>query len=105
MSSRLGEKIHKLRKAKNLTLEQLAEQTDSSKGYIWELENRDTRKPSAEKLMKVAEVLGVTTEFLLDDSKAEPDGGVLQTAFFRKFEKLDEDDQKKLMKIIEDWGG
>lgn len=50
-------------------------------------------------------MLGVTTDFLLDDSKSEPDGGVLQTAFFRKFEKLGEDDQKKLMKIIEDWGG
>lgn len=104
MANSLGEKIRVLRKAKEFTLEQLAEQTDSSKGYIWELENRDTRKPSAEKLMKIAEVLGVTADFLLDDSKTQPDDGVLKTAFFRKFEKLDENDQKKFMKIIEDWG-
>mgnify|MGYP003400529237 FL=1 len=45
MSSALGDKIRKLRKeVKKLTLEELAEQTGSSKGYIWELENRDTRK-------------------------------------------------------------
>jgi transcriptional regulator with XRE-family HTH domain len=104
VSSRLGDKIRELRKAKDLTLEQLAEQTDSSKGYIWELENRDTRKPSAEKLMKIAEVLGVTTEFLLDDSKDSPDDSVLKKAFFRKFEKLTENDQKKFMKIIDEWG-
>lgn len=104
MSGRLGDKIRELRKAKKLTLEQLAEQTDSSKGYIWELENRDTRKPSAEKLMKIAEVLGVTTEFLLDDSKDKPDDSVLKAAFFRKFEKLEADDQKKFMKIIKEWG-
>lgn len=102
--SRLGEKIHALRKAKGLTLEQLAEQTESSKGYIWELENRNTRKPSAEKLMKIAVILGVTAEFLLDDDKSEPDDTVIKTAFFRKFEKLDENDQKKFMRIIEDWG-
>jgi transcriptional regulator with XRE-family HTH domain len=104
VSNCLGEKIRKLRKAKELTLEELAEQTDSSKGYIWELENRDTKKPSAEKLLKIAEVLGVTNEFLLDDSKKKPDDEILKTAFFRKFEKLEESDQKKLMKIIEDWG-
>ena len=105
MSNRLGEKINALRKTKGLTLEQLAKQTESSKSYIWELENRDTRKPSAEKLMKIAVILGVTSEFLLDDGKLEPGDAVLKTEFFRKFEKLNEGDQKKIMRIIEDWGG
>ena len=99
----LGEKIRRLRKEKGFTLEQLAEQTDSCKGYIWELESRDTRKPSAEKLMKIAGALNVTTEFLLDDTKHTPDDSVLKNAFFRKFEKLNQDDQKKFMKIIEGW--
>lgn len=104
MSNSLGEKIRRLRKEKDLTIEQLAEQTDSSKGYIWELENHDTRKPSAEKLIKIAAILNVDTEFLLDDSKDTPDDNVLKNAFFRKFEKLNQEDQKKFMKIIEGWG-
>ena len=104
MSNSLGEKIHRLRKAKGLTIEQLAEQTDSSKGYIWELENRDTRKPSAEKLVKIAVILNVNIEFLLDDSKDTPDDNVLKNAFFQKFEKLNQEDQKKFTKIIEVWG-
>jgi DNA-binding XRE family transcriptional regulator len=37
----LGDKIRALRKEKKLSLEQLAELTDSSKSYIWELENKD----------------------------------------------------------------
>ncbi len=47
MPSPLGEKIRALRKQKKLSLEQLAELTDSSKSYIWELENKDDPKPSA----------------------------------------------------------
>ena len=104
MSNNLGEKIRELRKAKELTLERLAEKTDSSKGYIWELENRGTRKPSAEKLLKIAEALGVTTEYLLDDNKDNPDNEVVKSAFFRKFDKLKSSDQKKIMNIIDEWG-
>ena len=87
MSNSLGEKIRRLRKEKALTIKQLADQTDSSKGYIWELENRDTRKPSAEKLIKIAAILNVDIEFLLDDSKDTPDDNVLKNTFFQKFEK------------------
>ncbi len=99
----LGDKIRELRKAKGMTLEQLAAQTESSKGYIWELENRNTRKPSGEKLLKIAEALGVTAEFLLDDDKNSPDDTVLKSAFFRKFEKLKAGDQERIMKIVEGW--
>lgn len=87
-----------------MTLEQLAEKTESSKGYIWELENRETKRPSAEKLQKIAEALRVTTEFLLDEGQANPDDDVLTQAAFRKFGKLAEPDQKKILKIIESWG-
>lgn len=49
MPTALGEKIQKLRKAKGLTLDRLAELTESSKSYIWELENKSPPRPSAEK--------------------------------------------------------
>lgn len=104
MSNKLGDKIRKLRKDQNLTLDELAKRTESSKGYIWELENRDTRRPSAEKLMKIAEILETTTDFLLDTNKAEPDNTDLQATLYRNFEKLDEDDQKRFLKMVKDWG-
>ena len=47
MATTLGEKIRTLRKEKGYTLEKLAELTDSSKSYIWELENKSPPRPSA----------------------------------------------------------
>jgi transcriptional regulator with XRE-family HTH domain len=99
----LGEKIRKHRQEKGYSLDQLAELTDSSKSYLWELENRDTRKPSAEKLTRIAQALSVTTDYLLDDSAA-PNEGVLKEAFFRKFNKLDPEDQRKIEQLIDVWG-
>ena len=103
MSRSLGAKIKRHRQEKGYSLEKLAELTDSSKSYIWELENRDTRKPSAEKLTRIAQALSVTTDYLLDDS-AEPGNDVLKEAFFRRFSKLDRDDQEKIEQMIDLWG-
>ena len=72
MTTSLGEKIRHHRQEKGYSLDKLAELTESSKSYIWELENRDTRKPSAEKLTRIAQALSVTTDYLLDE-KATPD--------------------------------
>jgi transcriptional regulator with XRE-family HTH domain len=101
--SPLGDKIRALRKQKKLSLEQLADLTDSSKSYIWELENKDDPKPSADKIGKIAAVLDVTTEFLLIESTATPDEAVLDEAFFRKYKTMSEPDKKKLRKILEAW--
>jgi len=101
--SPLGDKIRTLRKEKKLSLEQLAELTDSSKSYIWELENKDDPKPSAEKIGKIATVLEVTTEFLLSDSTSTPDEEVIDEAFFRKYKTMSEPDKKKIRKIIDAW--
>src|ERR1700730_107611 len=102
MPSSLGDKIRKHRLEKGYSLDKLAKRTDSSKSYLWELENRDTRKPSGEKLTRVAEALSVTTDYLLDES-AEPNENVLREAFFRKFNKLDPNDQKKIEQMIDAW--
>ena len=48
----LGRKIRELRKEKGYTLEKLAELADSSKSYIWELENKNPPRPSAERWRK-----------------------------------------------------
>lgn len=103
MPSPLGDKIRTLRKQKKLSLEQLGELTDSSKSYLWELENKDEPKPSAEKIGKIAAVLEVTTEFLLTESMATPDVEVLDEAFFRKYKNMSDDTKKRLRKILDTW--
>ena len=50
----LGEKLRRLRKKKGYTLDKLAELTDSSKSYIWELEKKKPPRPSGEKISRIA---------------------------------------------------
>jgi transcriptional regulator with XRE-family HTH domain len=101
--SPLGEKIRALRKAKKLSLERLADLTESSKSYIWELENKDDPKPSAEKIGKIAAVLDVTTEFLLTESTTTPGEEVIDEAFFRKYKSMPDDTKRRLRKILDAW--
>jgi transcriptional regulator with XRE-family HTH domain len=103
MPTTLGEKLRAHRQKLGYSLDDLAGLSDSSKSYLWELENRDTRKPSAEKLTKIAEVLQVTTEYLLDE-KADMDDAQIKEAFFRKFNKLEDGDKKRIEDMINAWG-
>jgi transcriptional regulator with XRE-family HTH domain len=104
MPSSLGQKIKKLRVAKRMTLDQLAEIAGASKSYIWELENRETPpQPSANKIFAIAAALGVTPEFLLSDARTEPDETVLDEAFYRKYKQLPSDMRRRLRQILDAW--
>lgn len=103
MPSLLGDKIRAARTALNMSLEQLATQTGSSKSYVWELENRDNPNPSAEKLAKLAEELRVTIEFLRAGAEVSADEKVKDLAFFRKYQGLEPKDKEKLRKFVELW--
>lgn len=103
MPSPLGDKIRALRKQKKLSLDQLAELTESSKSYMWELENKDDPKPSADKVARIATALEVTTEFLLSDSVAAPGEEVIDEAFFRKYKTMPEGTKKQIRKILDSW--
>lgn len=103
MTSALGNKIQKLRKEKGLTLDQLAERTESSKSYIWELENKNPPRPSADKLSKVAAQLGVTIEYLLDRKEKIAEADAVDELFFRDYRKMNPELKKKIRKMIKLW--
>ncbi|WP_061542172.1 helix-turn-helix domain-containing protein [Collimonas fungivorans] len=97
----LGEKLRDLRKKKGLTLDKLAIQSGLSKSYIWELENRDSQKPSAEKLTALADVLGVAMSYFIEDDVRAPQERHVDEAFFRNYQKLDDTSKEQLRKILE----
>lgn len=99
----LGERIKKLRKIKGFTLEELATTIGSKKSYIWEIENKGVKCPSAEKVLAIAKALDVTVEYLLGHKDLKPAVDEKQTVFFRKMGELTQDDQDKIMKIINAW--
>ena len=62
MASAFGARLRRLREAKKLTLQQVADAVGCTKAYIWELEMKDGQRPSAERIQAIAKVLGVTME-------------------------------------------
>ena len=100
MPSKMSHKIKKFRKQWGLTLDALAVQTDSSKSYIWGVENKDTQ-PSPKKLVAIAEALKTTPDFLLDDTKEEMTLSDEEDRFFRKYRSLTSEDRKKMDQIID----
>ena len=103
MPTALGEKIQKLRKAKGLTLDKLAELTESSKSYIWELENKSPPRPSAEKLSRIATQLGVTIEYLLDTGDTVTEEEAVDASFYRKYQNMPAATKAKIRKLVDVW--
>ncbi len=101
--SALGDKLREQRKKKGYTLEKLAELSESSKSYIWELENKNPPRPSAEKIAKIATVLGVTTEYLLDPNDELHVADATDEAFYRKYRRMNADTKDRIRRMVEVW--
>ncbi|RWD79105.1 helix-turn-helix transcriptional regulator [Mesorhizobium sp.] len=101
MTTPLGDKIRDLRKAKGYTLDKLAELTDSSKSYIWELENKNPPRPSAEKVARIAAALEVTSDYLVDTSATVTVEDAADQAFYRKYRDMDPITKKKIRRMVD----
>lgn len=97
----LGEKIRTLRKAKGMTLDDLAVKIDAQRSYIWGIENGRIQNPSAENLTRIAKILNTTINTLLDDINSEEEEK--KEILYRNYRQLAEADQKKIDEIIELW--
>lgn len=100
MPTRLGEKLRNLRKERGWTLDELALKANLSKSYLWELENRESQRPSAEKLTALGDALGVSSTFFLEEDSRAPEERHLDDAFFRNYQKLNPEDKEQLRKIL-----
>ena len=100
MPTPIGTKIRQLRKERGLSLDQLATLAETSKSYLWELENRETANPTMDKVAKIADKLGVTAEFLLNDDEAEPSESDADQVFFRNYKKLPAPTKQQIQDIL-----
>jgi transcriptional regulator with XRE-family HTH domain len=78
----LAERLRSIRAAKGLSLDELASSASISKTYLWELE-RDlggVKKPSADVLLKIANVLHVTIGDLLELPTVRVDDRTIEIA-------------------------
>jgi len=101
MATKIGEKLRSLRKATpGMTLDKLATAAGMSKSYLWELENRDSPRPSAEKLAALAAVLGVPTDYFFVEDVTEPEEQHLDNGFYRDYLQLEPADKEQLRRIL-----
>jgi transcriptional regulator with XRE-family HTH domain len=104
MPTILGEKIRRLRKEKGYSLDKLAELSESSKSYIWELENKGVPRPSAKKLTKIADQLDTTIEYLLDQGEVISTEDAADAKFYRQYRKMDTATKSKIRRMVKLWG-
>ena len=96
MTRSLGDKIRRLRKEKQLTLDGLAMLTNSSKSYIWELENKNPPRPSAAKIAQIAKALEVEIDYLIDDKTQISEDDAKDMKFYRYYRKLPPETREKI---------
>ena len=84
-----------------MTLDELAAAASMSKSYLWELENRPSPKPSAEKLDALAKILGKPVSYFLEEEGTTPEEEYEHEAFFRNYKTLDPDDRERVRRIVD----
>jgi len=89
---------------RKFTLDKLAELSGSSKSYIWELENKDPSRPSAEKLAKIAENLGTTLDYLLGEEDSFTEENAADALFYRRYRRMNPETRAKIRRTVALWG-
>jgi transcriptional regulator with XRE-family HTH domain len=65
------------------------------------LENRESSKPSVDKLQSIAKALDLDVAFLMDDAIEEMQEEHLDRQFFRNFTQLDASDKDRLRMFVD----
>lgn len=101
MASALGGRLRRLREAKKLTLQQVADAVGCTKAYIWELEMKDGQRPTAERVQALAKVLGVTMEDIMGEPiQKVPEASLEDVAFFREYAGMSEEEKKHYQDVL-----
>lgn len=97
----LGDKLTMLRKQKNLSQGDLADKIGVSRDAIGKYERGDIM-PTADKAKKMADVLGVSLDFLMsDDDKQEAAMDKDMLYRMQELQKLPDNEKDKITSIID----
>ena len=101
MASAFGARLRRLREAKKLTLQQVADAVGCTKAYIWELEMKDGQRPSAERIQAIAKVLGVTMEDVMGEPIEQvPQASPEDVAFFREYAGMTDEEKDRYRQAL-----
>ena len=101
MASAFGVRLRRFREAKKLTLQQVADAVGCTKAYIWELEMKDGQRPTAERVQKIAQVLGVTMEDVMGTPMEQaPDASPEDVIFFREYGEMTDEEKDRYRQAL-----
>ena len=101
MASAFGARLRRLREAKKLTLQQVADAVGCTKAYIWELEMKDGQRPSAERIQAIAKVLGVTMEDVMGEPIEQvPQASPEDVSFFREYAGMTDEEKDRYRQAL-----
>ena len=99
----LGKRIKRLRKEKNLTQKQLAQQVDTSPAQLNKYES-GVNAPPVEKLLLLAEVLGCSIDFLVAGNNNSAKAPINNQRLAHRFQVIDElelEDKELIIKVLD----
>lgn len=94
-------KLHDLRIAKRLSLQDVASAVGISKAHVWNLEKGLTGNPSMELVIKLAELFRVRVADLVGDDPNGDDEPAEMVAMFRDLKKLEDRDRETIRMLME----
>lgn len=100
----LGEKIRRLRKEKDWSQTQLGQKLGVHPKHISRYEN-DVHNPPVEALMKIAELFGVSVDYLLNEQPKTISGTAIKDnkvlEYFEAVDKMDQEYKKMVFSLID----
>jgi transcriptional regulator with XRE-family HTH domain len=94
-------KLHDLRIAQRLSLQNVADGIGVSKAHVWNLEKGLTGNPSMELVVKLAELFRVRVADLVGDNPNGEEEPAEMVAMFRDLKKLDERDRDTIRMLMD----
>ena len=97
---KFGEKISKLKKLKKMSQVELAEKTGISRDAISKYERGDVM-PSVEYAKRIADVLGVSLDYLVNDSDQEEVLDNEAVKRIKEIQLLPKQDKEKILSVVD----
>ena len=94
-------KLHDLRTARRLSLQNVADAVGISKAHVFNLEKGITANPSMELVVKLAALFRVRVNDLVGDNPEADDQPGEMVAMFRDLTGLDENDRETIRMLME----
>lgn len=97
----LAEKLKKLRIARGKSLQELADDVESSKAHIWDLETGRSKNPSIDLLKNLAKALKVSVADLVGENPTGDNEDPHIVAMYRELKELSPEDREVIQTVID----